>query len=186
MAILATFVNNFNRPDGTVRDVWSLSGPTDEINNALENKNSSFTRKKSNDGKSLITRCITGSALLDDMGVVVMKMCVVHPQRNKNILLAEFSEAHARSAFYYMSQQQVAGIAVQKLGTGWKIALALAGQQCDRPVITEVITVFSFAGQVGQIQIITNAAIVMHQLLKAHLFGPGRKFREALAQWIIQ
>ena len=63
MAILATFVNNFNRPDGTVRDVWSLSGPTDEINNALENKNSSFTRKKSNDGKSLITAPWTGPIL---------------------------------------------------------------------------------------------------------------------------
>lgn len=59
MAILATFRNNFSR-NGVVRDVWALSGPISEIEQALENKNSSFTIKKSNDGKTLITAPWTG------------------------------------------------------------------------------------------------------------------------------
>lgn len=59
MAILATFRNNFSR-NGVVRDVWALSGPISEIEQALENKNSSFTTKKSNDGKTLITAPWTG------------------------------------------------------------------------------------------------------------------------------
>lgn len=49
--IVATFIKTMSNG----RDLWSLSGSKEQIEKALENKNSAFTRQRSADGKALIT-----------------------------------------------------------------------------------------------------------------------------------
>src|SRR6516162_11570146 len=70
------------------------------------------------DSESILRGHVTVSHVLDDLGVVVAEVRVLHAERLEDARRGKLPKRLAAHAFYYLGQQCVARIAVHMFGTG--------------------------------------------------------------------
>src|ERR1041385_2599085 len=134
---------------------------------------------------SLAILGISDRAILDNRGMIVMHLSGAHAQRDKNVFSQKLPQGLAGNSFHRQSQQEITGIAVGMLVSGIEVEVLLTTEHFQRLLIVDDGLILSAVKRKERV-VVPKTAGVMDEMPESDSSTVGRKFRDPLADFVIQ